>query len=98
MPAVIRYRNLALEELLDFQDRYNSLLPRKGTELASLVSRSLRLVAAFPRMHAAGYRGLRHFKVRKFPVFVYYRLDGDIVWIVAVLHTARDQKAALKGR
>ena len=94
----VRYRNRALAELLDFREHYDSLQGGKGEELALLLSHSIRLVAAFPKMHAQGYRGLRHFKVRKFPILVYYRVRGHTVWIVAALHAARDQRQALRGR
>ena len=43
-----------------------------------------------PLKYAAIRSGIRRTITRRFPYGIYFSLDGDVIFIVTVLHTARD--------
>jgi plasmid stabilization system protein ParE len=45
-----------------------------------------------PHVHAEIYKGVRRSATRRFPYGVYYRLTGESVTVIAVMHSRRDPR------
>ena len=64
----------------------------RGAAFAMEFRKAVAEISEFPRSYAADRRGVRKRQLGKFPYLVFYRiLDEDIIEIVAVAHTSRDE-------
>ena len=57
-----------------------------GVEFVLEVDAALARVVEFPEMYAVQYRRARRALIRRFPYAVYFRFDGGVVEVFAVLH------------
>lgn len=95
--VTLRYRALAIADLQRIALYTHET---HGEEQAALYMTRLRealeKLASFPRLgRAAAVPGYRVLTVAEHVVF--YRLDGDTVWIVRVLHQRRHPPRKLQG-
>lgn len=63
-----------------------------GDELLDEVFATIRNVVSSPFKYPVVFRRTRRALVRRFPYGVYFRLTGQTVVIIAVLHTRRDPR------
>jgi plasmid stabilization system protein ParE len=73
------------EALLWYEDQKPGLGDRLDAELTRLFDRILRSPLQFPEVEQDVRRGL----LRKFPYEVYFLLEGDAIFVLAVLHQRR---------
>jgi toxin ParE1/3/4 len=73
------------EALLWYEDQGSGLGDRLDAELAGLFERIIRSPLQFPEVEQDVRRGL----LRKFPYAIYFLLEGDAVFVLAVLHQQR---------
>ena len=85
------FRPLAERELLDATQRY---LAEGGPALAErfewAVQRALRLLAFMPRLGSASYAGVRLWPLKRFPYTLVYRVQDDVISVVAVAYQSRE--------
>jgi plasmid stabilization system protein ParE len=88
----LTFRPQARTELLEARHRYDGHRPGLGTEFALEVDRTisfiLRSPASLPRVHGE----TRRCRVQRFPYAVYYRLLGEEVVVLAVMHGRRNPR------
>ena len=60
-----------------------------GAEFLDCVGEVFQRLQESPLIHAEVHRGVRRTLVRRFPFVVYYRVEHDVVEILAVLHGRR---------
>ena len=86
-----QFRPHAERELLEATHRY---LSDGGTAVAEqfewAVQRALRLLALMPRLGTPSYRGVRTWPLKKFPYTLVYRVQGEVISVVAVAHQSRE--------
>lgn len=54
------------------------------------------LIRQFPGSGRVTFRDIRRHSMRQFPYAVLYRVLGDTVWVMAVVHQLRDPKTIVK--
>ena len=60
-----------------------------GDDFLDEIERAMSLLAQFPIIGEAGAHNTRIFPLHKFPYSLIYRLQGDMVRIIAVAHHSR---------
>ncbi|QDU91526.1 Plasmid stabilization system protein [Pirellulimonas nuda] len=76
--------------------------PAAALRVADAIDATVRLIAKSPALGEAyphpRHAGLRRFLVNQFPNYaVYYQADPNELFVVRVLHAARDVASALSG-
>jgi toxin ParE1/3/4 len=66
-----------------------------GDEFLDEIRRVLTLLEESPERHPQYYRGFRRVLTRRFPYKLFYRIEGNDVIIVRVLHGKRDHRVHL---
>lgn len=61
-----------------------------GQEFLDEVLRSFRQVTEQPRLYPTVHRDTRRALTHRFPFGVFYRVEGDFIVVVAVMHGSRD--------
>lgn len=97
-PVPVRFRRLARRDLNQIIAFYESQQIGLGTRFVRALDDQMALLAEFPEMHPAELHGLRKTQVKRFPILVYYKLEGELIIVLALIHGARDQQLALEGR
>jgi len=84
----------AKADALDAFVWYESHRQGLGDEFRDAVGVTLSRLVASPESYAPGYRGLRRAVVRRFPYGIYFRMTGDIVLVVGIIHLKRHPSVA----
>jgi len=79
----------AAVELAAAIDRYESIESGLGVRLKEEVKSALAWISRnsdLPRLRPKGYRRV---KLKIFPYYVAYAMHSDIIWVLAIAHSAR---------
>lgn len=76
-------------ELLAAIDYYEGCEPGLGYDFALEVHSTIENILSFPTAWAALEDDIRRCQIRRFPYGIIYSLDGDFVFILAVMHLHR---------
>ena len=85
-------RQLAEQDILEAQRWYELQRSSLGSEFRTAVDELLRRLGDTPLLYPAVYQGLRRAVLRRFPYLVYFTVAGDIVTVLACLHSSRDPR------
>lgn len=96
--TTVRFRQFARRDLRELISYYESQQAGLGTRFVTVLSSHVSLLAPFPEMYAETKRGFRCISMKQFPILVHYRVEPNEIVVVALIHGARDQDEALKGR
>lgn len=90
IPIVLRPQ--AIEDLRAAKRHYEEQRAGLGDELRDALDSVFDRLRAFPRSAppVAGFPGVRHALVRRFPYAVFYLGTSEVIVVLRVLHTARD--------
>lgn len=91
-PKRVRWRKRALADLRDFHDWLSTLdraKPRQTISRIHAAAESLKRLGDYGRPSIEP--GVREPSVRNAPYVIVYRIDGDVVDVLAVYHTAQDR-------
>jgi len=69
------------------RDWYEARSPGLGDSFVSALEQVVDLVAALPEAFPEIAVGLRRALLSRFPYALYYRLEGEVIDVVACLHT-----------
>ena len=83
-------RHAAASDIREAVAWYDGQRTGLGQEYYDEIVACIRRIAAKPDAFAAVYEDLREGVPYRFPYRVYYRIRGNWIVIVAVIHTARD--------
>jgi len=61
-----------------------------GAGLVDCVQEALDKIGRNPELHAVIYRDIRRMCIRRFPYGIYYRILGDRIEVIALLHDRRN--------
>lgn len=89
----VRFRLEAAEDVESARAWYEEQRAGLGIDFVESLEKAIELIVqfptAFPQIAATYRRALLH----RFPYALYYRLDGDVVEVLACLHNARAPEA-----
>jgi plasmid stabilization system protein ParE len=74
---------------------YESQRPCLGGQFLDEIDSILGSLQNSPERHAVYYRGFRRMPAHRFPYKLFFRIDGNDVIIVRVLHAKRDHRLHL---
>ncbi|MGA2751304.1 MAG: type II toxin-antitoxin system RelE/ParE family toxin [Verrucomicrobiota bacterium] len=74
---------------------YEAQRQNLGDRFLDEIGRVLDLLESSPERRPVYYRGFRPVLTRRFPYKLFYRIEGDKVIIVRVLHAKRDHRLHL---
>ena len=66
--------------------------PEAARRVIARIEQAVRRLETFPYSGRQGPRGIRLLSVTGLPYIVIHRIDGSLVKIVAIFHTARDRR------
>jgi plasmid stabilization system protein ParE len=80
----------AEDDLASIRDWYDALLPGLGNEFLDEFENVSRSISEFPLMYRVAHEEARQAALRRFPYYVMYVHEPDLVSIIAVIHKHRD--------
>lgn len=89
MPRRIVVRPAAVEEAKTAQQWYAERLPTLGDAFVDALEATLNRIEDDPFAYPAAHRSLRRALLRGFPYAVIYRVTGEELLVVAVMHERR---------
>jgi toxin ParE1/3/4 len=85
--VVIRFRTEAAADVALAKEWYDAQRPGLGNDFLKALERVVDLVSDLPEAFPEVAAGLRRALLGRFPYALYYRPDGDVVDVIACLHT-----------
>ena len=85
----VRFRSEAASDVVLAREWYDGQRPGLGDDFVRSFERVIGLVSEHPEAFPEIAVGLRRALLGRFPYAVYYRLDDDLVDVIACLHTRR---------
>jgi plasmid stabilization system protein ParE len=80
-------------DLADAKDYYERQRDGLGTEFVKSIAETFERIERLPESHPDIHRGVRRALTRRFPFAIYYRIEGDEVIVIAVMHSRRDPRS-----
>jgi toxin ParE1/3/4 len=74
------------------RDWYETKRVGLGAELLSAVEVIFDRITQMPNLYPPEYKSIRRVGMKRFPYVVYYRIIGEVVEVIAVLHASRDTR------
>jgi plasmid stabilization system protein ParE len=87
--VTVRFRSEAASDVLLAREWYDSQRPGLGDDFVRSLERVIELISELPEAFPEIAVGLRRALLGRFPYAVYYRLNTDVVEVIACLHTRR---------
>ena len=91
MTYEIRIRHLAERDLEKLYAWYDNQAAGLGGRLVRELDNAFSILEDSPKIYADIYNGTRRAILRKFPVGVFYKVQDQVVQVIAVRHLASDQ-------
>jgi hypothetical protein len=85
-----RLHRSARREVAEAIEYYDAQLPGLGADFAREVDSAITQVLGWPSAWQLVEMGLRRYRLQRFPYGVVYRVTGQEILIVAVMHLSRD--------
>jgi addiction module RelE/StbE family toxin len=94
----IKWTGKAIEDVRNIYEAYSSHWPPYAADFLNLLDNRISRLSRFPHSGPpiAGMRGYRHLPLFNYRLF--YRIDGDTILIMGVLHGATNFKQELRKR
>lgn len=91
----IRLTALAASDLVEIRDQYRTASDASERRFLDQFDIVIERLRSFPRgaPPVDGFPGVRRARLRPLPYGVFYRLDGEDILLLRVLHTRRDASA-----
>ncbi len=85
----VRFRQEAVSDVVLAREWYEEQRPGLGADFVRSLEDAVDVIAEFPEAFPEIAVGHRRAILRRFPYFLYYRIDRDGVEVLACLHGAR---------
>ncbi len=89
MNAPVLFRKAAERDLEAIEDWYETQRKDLGLEFRAVVDTAVAQISIQPFLCQARYRALRRVILRRFPYALWYRVQGDVIIVVACIHGRR---------
>ena len=77
------------QDLLDAETRYFSISDRLGSDLHERVKNAVRAIIRWEGGDHVGPHGFPCKHCRPFPFYIYYQIQGDMIYFIGLIHEAR---------
>jgi toxin ParE1/3/4 len=84
-----RYHPHARKELNDASDYYDRIDPQLGDDFLEQIEDCISRILRFPRSWTRLRGEVRRCRTHRFPYSLIYQLEGERVYILAVMHSSR---------
>ena len=99
MKFVVKKRSLADHDATEAAVWYDEQSPGLGSHFLDEVQSALVTLQRNARFYAVRFEDVRCLRLRRFKGYgVYYLIQANEVWVLAVLHGARDVRQLVLGR
>jgi plasmid stabilization system protein ParE len=88
--SIVHFRPDAETDVADAAAWYENQSAGLGAEFLDEILASCNGIAENPQMYPALHRNTRRVVIHKFPFGIYYRVENELVTIIAVMHGSRD--------
>jgi plasmid stabilization system protein ParE len=88
----------AVEDLEAARDWYDREHPGLGVVMLAEARRVLDVIADHPLRHRVVHRNTRRALLKRFPYGFYYRVDDEVVVVLAFIHGSRHPRSWLRRR
>lgn len=88
----IRVRPEAENDIEEAAFWYESQIVGLGHDFINIVSEAFEKISQQPHAYPVVYRETRRLLTNRFPFGVYYKIDKEIVVVIAVMHSSRDPR------
>ncbi len=85
----VRFRSEAVEDVVGARTWYDEQRDGLGNAFAASLEEVIQLLIEFPEAFPEIAVGHRRAHVPRFPYALYYRIDRDVIDVLACLHTSR---------
>jgi len=89
--SIVHFRPDAETDVADAAAWYEIQRAGLGAEFLDEILSTCSSIAENPEIYPLVHRKARRVIIHKFPFGIYYRIEGRLVTIVAVMHGSRDQ-------
>lgn len=86
----ILFHDLAGKEFLEVRDYYDDLVFGLGEKFVTEIERCLNIIKTNPLAYPVTKQNVRKAVIIKFPFSILYRVDGNVIYILAVMHQKRE--------
>ncbi len=86
---IVSFRSEAASDVLLAREWYDGQRPGLGDDFVRSLEHVIDLMSGLPEAFPEIAVGLRRALLGRFPYAVYYRLNGDVLEVIACLHTRR---------
>ncbi len=90
MKGIVNFRQDAETDVADAAAWYENQSAGLGAEFLDEILAACNIIAENPQIYPVLHRSTRRAVIHKFPFGIYYRVENDLVTIVAVMHASRD--------
>ncbi len=94
---IVRLTSAAEQDLHETRAWFRENAPHLDHEFHQALRETFDDLRMYPRMYAELHRGTRRALIRRFRFAVFYRVAGQAIQVIAILHQARDPQV-WKGR
>jgi plasmid stabilization system protein ParE len=88
--SIVHFRQDAESDVADAAAWYENQGAGLGSEFLDEILSTCNFIAENPQINPVLHRDTRRAVIHKFPFGIYYRVENDLVTIVAVMHASRD--------
>ena len=88
----LRIRRIARQDVQDAVDYYDSFNPKVTDRFLDKLYAEFDTITSNPYLFQVKYRDTRVRYLQGFPFGIHYIIDGEMIEVLAVLHTSRNQQ------
>ena len=92
MTLELRLRPEAEQDLLDAATWYEEQRQNLGHQFLDETLTAFAVIADAPQMYPEVHHDVRRALLSRFPFGVFYRVERDVITVLAVMHASRDPK------
>ena len=85
----IRFHPAARTEVTEAESWYRERSPLAAVGFSSEIARAVRLLSEAPDRYPPSAHGTRRFLLRRYPFSIFYRINSEVIEVVAVAHQKR---------
>ena len=89
MPRKVELISEAQVDLLGAVEYYEDQVEGLGLDFEKEIRNALRIIQQSPEMWPKRHRGVRRYRVERFPYVIHYKVMTDCIRVIAVAHTSR---------
>lgn len=78
-------------EVLRIRRRYNRERTNLGEDFFRSFYERIEFICEYSNTGTSLGSGVRRIKITRFPYHLYFRIDSNVIWVVAIIHNKQDR-------